>query len=113
VSANSPRARPTGPRPAEATTVGGETDADLDWARRTIVELDDRQRALAPDDIAGRHAILQAMDDLRSMLRQGYADELREVQARWMERSGHKGSHEIDFEAIAGMVRSMMPSQGR
>ena len=101
MSANRPRACPTGPRPTGAAAVGGEPGADLYWARRTIVELDDRQRALDPDDIAGRHAILQTMDDLRSMLRQGYADELREVQARWTERSGHKGSHEIDFEAIS------------
>jgi hypothetical protein len=87
--------------------------ADLDWVRQRLVELDDRQRGLPATDIAGRHALLEATDGLRTMLRNGFAAELHVVREQWEQRAGRKGDHELDYEAIAGMVRSMMPSQGR
>lgn len=94
-------------------TETNDHQADLDWARVQLVWLDEAQRALPADDLAGRHAILQAIDDLRRMLRDGYADSIAAVRAQWTDRAGRKGGHEVDYEAIAGMVRSMMPSQGR
>ena len=84
-----------------------EAETDLDWIRSRIVELDDRQRALPPTDIAARHALLEATDGLRTMLRSGLADELHAVREAWEARAGRKGDHEVDYEAIAGMVRSM------
>ncbi len=87
--------------------------ADLDWVRQQIVELDDRQRSLPASDIAARHALLEATDGLRAILRAGHADQIHAVREGWEARAGRKGEHELDYEAIAGMVRSMMPSQGR
>jgi hypothetical protein len=84
---------------------------DLDWVRRRMIELDDARRALPADDLAARHAIHQTIDDLRTMLRQGYAEAIHEVRARWGERASRKGGHEIDYEAIAGMVRGMVSSE--
>ena len=90
-----------------------DEQADLDWIRSRIVELDDRQRALPPTDIAARHALLEATDGLRAILRDGHADQIHAVREGWEARAGRKGEHEVDCEALAGMVRSMMPSQGR
>lgn len=88
-----------------------ETD-DLDWVRAQVVELDGRQRSLPADDLASRHAILQAIDDLRSILRDGHADRIHAVRAEWEARAGRKGEHEFDEEAVAAMVRSMVPGEG-
>lgn len=104
--------RPTDPQVVDDAHPTPPTD-DLDWVRRTLVQLDDEQRALAADDLASRHAILQTIDDLRAMLRAGYADGITAVRTAWDDRAGRKGAHEVDYEAVAGMVRSMMPSQGR
>ena len=107
----SPWARPEPAADADAAPTGAVPD-DLDWVRQTLVRLDDEQRALPSDDLAGRHAIMQTIDDLRTMLRQGYTDAIHEVRAQWSERAGQRGEHEPDYRTLAGMVRSMF-SQGR
>jgi hypothetical protein len=100
-------------RPAEATATlpPPHTTVDLDWVRRTLIQLDDEQRGLPPDDLVGRHAIMQTIDNLRTMLRHGYTDAIHQVREQWGDRAGRKGGHEVDHEAIAGMVRGAMPNR--
>lgn len=109
VAADAPPARP-GQTPA---TTDDEQAADLDWIRQRIVELDDRQRSLPSTDIAARHALLEATDGLRSILRDGHTERIHAAREGWEARAGRKGGHEVDHDVIAAVVRSMMPSQGR
>lgn len=97
------------------TMVGDDEhpDDDADWARQRIVEIDDELRATPPEDFARRHALQSAADGFRQIMRSGHRDALSHARLVWEARAGRKGTHEVDTEAIKGMVRSMMPSAGR
>ena len=83
---------------------------DLDWVRQQLVALDAAERALNRSDIAARDSVLRVADVLRKLLRAGNAKGLRHARDQWSARSGHKGEHEVDVDAIAGWAASMQPS---
>lgn len=86
---------------------------ELDWARRQLVAIDDQLRSVPSDDFARRHALHEAADAFRSVLRDGNYHAVRAAQRAWSERAGRKGTHEVDVATLEGLVRSMMPAEGR
>ncbi|MCP3939698.1 MAG: hypothetical protein GY708_30510 [Actinomycetia bacterium] len=80
--------------------------------RKRLVEIGDELRDVASNDFARRHELLTESDVVRAALDEEVGEDLGEAAAEWAERAGHKGSHEVDYEARKGAIVSPIEPGG-
>ncbi len=83
-----------------------------DEIRKRLVEIDDEVRALDADEFARRHELLTESDRCRAALLAEVGDEIDAANKEWADRAGHKGEHEVDYEALKGQTISATPDSG-